>query len=145
MNQIFIYCILLFDLCSLFAQGTPCGITFEYDNAGNRVKRYQCLSLEPANPNSDKNQAPDRFVFEEATSNFGSFYIYPNPSTGVFQLSGEDFDLNASVDVLDSKGQILLRRELGDGFFDLSTSPPGIYFLEILCNSRLKSIRFVKE
>ncbi|MBE0639497.1 MAG: T9SS type A sorting domain-containing protein [Bacteroidales bacterium] len=64
------------------------------------------------------------------------FSIYPNPSTGLFNIVTT---LIADVKVLDVKGQTIMERQInGNTQLDLSTLSKGIYYLKISNNEALR-------
>ena len=139
---------LMMMLGKLAAQ-TSCGITFEYDNAGNRTKRYQCFSFAPNDPannaKSTKNATIDRESTNKNDLETTAVALYPNPSSGLFQLTGDAFGAKSTVIIWDSKGQTILQRALGDGFFDISSLPAGVYFLKIQHADNHRIMQFIKE
>ncbi|MEI6487489.1 MAG: T9SS type A sorting domain-containing protein [Bacteroidota bacterium] len=81
-----------------------------------------------------------------------TFSIYPNPSTGEFNIEIKQNGLqNVSIKVLNVIGQTLLQKALtnaGSGIYslDLTNEPKGIYFVEISANNEktVKKITIVK-
>jgi hypothetical protein len=63
------------------------------------------------------------------------FSVFPNPTNGVFYLKIEDASqISYQVKVMDLIGKPIIQREITsteDVRFDLSTSPKGIYFIQI--------------
>jgi hypothetical protein len=101
---------------------------FNYDAAGNRIQRINsgtaCLANElVSNPN---NTPPAPLVLEK-----GAVLVYPNPSLGVFTVLTTDYPAEAETVVLNANGNEVLRRQLNDGVFDLSTQPDGVYYLKL--------------
>ncbi|HMR90302.1 MAG TPA: CotH kinase family protein [Saprospiraceae bacterium] len=64
------------------------------------------------------------------------FYIYPNPSNGIFKLNGIDHNYNDFVSVYDLFGRHLLSVKYDNGL-DLQCLPPAIYILTYPYNSIL--------
>ena len=60
--------------------------------------------------------------------------VYPNPSSGVFQLQNQEA---AQLEVYDLMGKVILNKSVqaGDVSFDLSGYAPGVYLLKITNNS----------
>ena len=59
--------------------------------------------------------------------------IYPNPSQGIFNLSG--FDGNAQITVLNTYGEEIIHDKLTlPGTLDLTGKPDGVYFIRIESN-----------
>ena len=70
-----------------------------------------------------------------------SITIYPNPSTGVFNLTADGFYDEIDIIVLNLKGQkVLQEKRLGMNGnskynIDISSSPPGLYFVKLIINN----------
>ena len=64
--------------------------------------------------------------------------ISPNPSTGMFMLSGEASLMNADILVVDMLGKTVSRPVIssGNAIIDLSAQPSGVYVLKISHNGR---------
>jgi Secretion system C-terminal sorting domain len=144
MKKITIFLLTILSFGKLSAQ---CGVNFLYDAAGNRTQRIECVSL-LANPNNitqtTEKAANDRESIEKEAA-FGELSLFPNPSTGIFQLSETDFDPKSIVLLLDSKGRTIFTKLLADGLFDISDKPAGIYFLKVQNAGNIRIARFIKE
>ena len=61
--------------------------------------------------------------------------VYPNPTSGNFELKISDFDLKNSfeIEVVNSVGQIILFKKISSSHEEVDLSPysKGIYFLKI--------------
>jgi hypothetical protein len=69
-----------------------------------------------------------RIEFVENTNN-STFQIYPNPSSGFFNIS---IAQNAVIQVFNAVGHLILKKEISDGSdIDLSNTTAGIYFYQI--------------
>lgn len=64
--------------------------------------------------------------------------VYPNPSSGIFNLSNaEDVEL---IEVMDSYGKLIISEKPGfDRYVDLSDHPTGIYFLKAIAKDGSES------
>jgi Secretion system C-terminal sorting domain len=69
--------------------------------------------------------------------------IYPNPSTGIFTLTGLKNVEDETFMIMNSVGQALPVVIQNNGEFDLSLFPPGIYYLRISSSGQVT--RLVKE
>ena len=63
------------------------------------------------------------------------FEIWPNPTTGKFQISSTKFQTNSRIEVMDLNGKIIETRNPEPGTrnleLDISNHPAGIYFIRI--------------
>jgi Secretion system C-terminal sorting domain len=100
-------------------------ICFTYDAAGNRTLRTTCLP--PIQELISSQQQTTVPVALEP----GEVLVYPNPSTGTFTVRTEVYPAEAEAVIFSVNGNVVLRGKLGDGFFDLSAQPSGIYHLQI--------------
>lgn len=72
--------------------------------------------------------------------------IYPNPSTGIFYISGIEDKSETRLTVLNSYGQIIIETILTEAHeFDLSSEPPGIYFVQIFQKYESRILKIVRE
>ncbi len=81
--------------------------------------------------------------------NLESFFIYPNPSKGIFTLKLENgfFD-NAQIEIYNGTGSLLKRLTVSntDNYkIDLRNSPKGIYFVRILNNDKIITGKLIVE
>lgn len=57
---------------------------------------------------------------------------YPNPSTGIFEISGLETTLEPySARVFDVQGQLILEQQLAEHQLDMSPFPDGAYFVQL--------------
>ncbi len=69
--------------------------------------------------------------------------IYPNPSTGLFNVEAEG---NYEATVVNLTGQVVYQNTLsGNTVIDLSSQPAGIYFIRIKNNNNISNKRIVIE
>ena len=74
--------------------------------------------------------------------------VYPNPSSGVLQLSMDQLPPTAQLVVLDALGRTVLQRSVRSHYttMDLSAQGPGVYLLCVLAeNERLAAVRVVVQ
>jgi hypothetical protein len=73
------------------------------------------------------------------------FSIYPNPTKGVFSISGSPND--ATMEVFNSRGERVILRSMSDGKeIDLTPYSKGLYFIKVKHNgSAIYSTRVYKE
>jgi Secretion system C-terminal sorting domain len=101
-------------------------ICFTYDAAGNRTTRVLCNVPPQALISSQQTVSPQVVLLEP-----GQVLLYPNPNHGVFQLRSNDYPPETEVIIFDANARVVQVRKLGDGVFDLSVQPPGIYILQL--------------
>jgi hypothetical protein len=59
--------------------------------------------------------------------------IYPNPSTGIFNIDLQGIDNTLKMEVLNSRGQLIYSSKLnGSGKLDLTSQPRGVYFIRLV-------------
>jgi len=108
-----------------------------YSNAidgGNGVfaaRAFLNLDIEDTPSGTLRSQLFEEEITEETTQ---SFDIFPNPSTGIVQISLEDESLNYSALVKDITGKIIINEKgiIGNHKLDLSGLKEGIYFIELI-------------
>jgi len=75
-----------------------------------------------------------------------NFEVFPNPTSGLLKIVG----LNAVIEleqisIFTSTGRIVRTMEEVENELNVSELPTGVYFLKILHESGVETIRFVKE
>lgn len=115
-------------------------VKFEYDEAGNRIKRHIVLAGSVAEQTD--------FVAEEITEDFG-IRIYPNPTKGELrvELSGEiDFD-SSLIQVFTMQGVILEQIEpvKRSNLVNLKDQAPGMYVLRMILEGEVKTWTIIKQ
>ncbi len=159
--------LLLLAAAPLYAQGGSnkiCGIYFDYDALGNRVKRsYDCRSAdEPIDPPTEATNTgtttggkPRKAPPRDSTQNPDGFWgatsqaplLFPNPTSGLFTLqlpSPPEKPLhfhwyNQSLQILGS-GTISGPQYKGD----ISAWPDGVYLLQVYHGGGAYSFKVVK-
>jgi hypothetical protein len=59
--------------------------------------------------------------------------IYPNPSTGIFNIDLQGFENTVKMEVLNSRGQLIYKNELNASHqLDLTAQPQGVYFIRLI-------------
>lgn len=128
----------IFMCAGLYLHAQAC-INFTYDAAGMRVSRYSCASRPTAASDRESTAIADTLRAADATS--VSMRILPNPTQSLFWVNADGCPPETEVRVWNETGQFLLSRPLGDGLIDLSSYPPGHYFVRLNhANSRKSSI-----
>lgn len=104
-----------------------CGIKYDYDAAGNRIKRkLHCwgvppLPNRPANNDSSKLIATDKLTMQ----------VYPNPTHDVFNVTFSTQVSNATITLQDATGKIIQQKAANGSqvAFDVATLASGNYFI----------------
>ena len=93
------------------------------------------------------NQIEQNLSSESFSQN--SFYIYPNPSNGIFTLVSESNEIN-EIEVFDVIGKVILSKKQFNSSdnqisIDIASASQGIYFLKITANNQSTVKRIIKE
>ncbi|MGB4601127.1 MAG: carboxypeptidase regulatory-like domain-containing protein, partial [Bacteroidales bacterium] len=67
--------------------------------------------------------------------------IYPNPSNGIFNISGAD--ASYQVIVTNAQGQIVYNQKLSSDRLDLTNQPTGVYFIKLIGNNQTVTQKIV--
>ena len=142
MNKLFFFilCILTFDPFILKGQT----ITYDYDDSGNRIKKYIVLLSKGSDSNEtfqkDTVLTEQEKIVDEV--NKVKVTIYPNPTQGLLnvELTGIGTDENFGYQLYSQTGVLLMYiKSTGNPFsIDFSSYPTGIYIL-ILINKESRS------
>ncbi len=142
MKKLLILAFLLFIVKIVMAQTYK--VKYEYDNSGNRIKRYITeITLKSAHSADDEEPILDSWEEREVT-------IYPNPTKGNLKIniSGGDEDANYTYKIFDSRGNQVLNgkiTDLGETPIPLDNQSPGVYILILQTNNERKSYKIVKQ
>lgn len=137
---------MIFSMQSFGQTGVPsgsCGIEYKYDAAGNMIERhYVC------NNSANALYAPDVFkagVVQRVYQTVST--IYPNPTTGKFQIRMANPLQNVKVEIINSQGATILRKNMSGSLldFNLSGSPSGVYFIKIYDTTEILSMQVIKQ
>lgn len=138
---IFIFCIITLDSFILTGQT----ITYDYDNSGNRIKKYIVLQAKGLSSNDTVqkdnllNNEDEKIVDE---LNEVKVMIYPNPTQGILnvELSGIETDDTFGYQLYSQSGVLLKYiKSTGNPFsIDFSSYHSGMYIL-ILINKNSRS------
>jgi hypothetical protein len=136
MKNLLSLAVCLFFGISSYAQNHQ--INLEYDDAGNRIKRY-VITLD-----GERMANPDQaIVFEDE-----SVTIYPNPTRYYFNLEFSKINDNEQMDYIlsDEQGKLIEQGKIEQQKtkFDLSDHRNGIYFLNILRKGKKSTWQIVK-
>ena len=146
-------------LLSCFSAGkaqvvTTCGIYFDYDNAGNRIKRYyDCKTFDPnAPPETDPiggetsrkvNSTSDQAVTDVLTQ---PVVVYPNPATEYFMVKFPEVAPNTHFHFYDAKGSIIASGDMNEQEYrcNVGSIAPGMYHLYVLYKGKQYSFKITK-
>ncbi len=150
MKKIMLLLTLCFGIVALYSQSP--GVYYDYDDAGNRIKRYKCLM----SANLEKEDFVDwqtTDVSKESKVDFrdiskytdiSEMLVFPNPSAGVFEIRKNSIAPKAMVRLYDTSGKLVFKREYNDGVFDISNINNGSYILILDNNGEKSSSKIIK-
>ncbi len=122
-------------------------ITYQYDNAGNRVSRAIVLASGPSMVKG-KTATPDSVVVQERMGS-REIKIYPNPTRGMLgvEIKGGDSNDKLRLQLFAANGSMLINAQATEGLnpVDLAQQPPGIYVLVIFAGNNRTEYKIVKE
>ena len=75
------------------------------------------------------------------------FTIYPNPSSGIYQLQTKELPKNLKIELYNSIGQ-LIRSFVPHSEtieIDIQKEKPGVYFLKYISKEKIKSVKLIKK
>lgn len=138
----------------LFTTSAYCArINYDYDNAGNRVKRYiiveeidNVVKGEFRSGKEDESLGKeDKAISEEEVS----IKVYPNPTTGIVNvdIANVDETENNTLHLYDSRGELITSRKRlqGNNVIDFMNTPNGIYILKLNIGDKEKSYKIIKK
>ncbi len=114
-------------------------VKFDYDDAGNRIKRYETLLARTAAP--DDTLTTDEVIVYHET-------LFPNPTQGMIRFLSDDPEFGASdVHILDLQGRTILNQsfESSDFKINLSWASNGIYLVRWTFREETKTYKIIKE
>jgi Secretion system C-terminal sorting domain len=158
MNQLKIFLVLLFPLFAVAQSSPQPHIIYSYDDAGNRIQRKMILidiviGQEPDKPTShfrlsgsnsemasssvDNTQEVEsgEVIKPQKTNTTPIMSVFPNPTTGIFNLELSETIRNAEVSVYDENGQTLFKKQCqgSNEQMDISNLPSGSYRISVSC------------
>lgn len=128
------------------AQSRAYFVNFEYDNDGNRISRTITIgdNREERSPNDTTEVVHYTDILDESQIN-----IYPNPTTKSIFVKTTNPDGNMSINayLLSPSGMLLDSKALGSAAveFDLRNLAAGIYILELLSDTEIKTWKIIKR
>lgn len=107
---------------SSYAQNLVCKIYYDYDAAGNRIKRHQ-ECIDPNAPVSQSTQPPLHAI------------LYSNPSEYMFNIDFQELLYHATISIATISGETVYQDEASMAYrmtFDFSLATPGEYVLTLI-------------
>jgi polyhydroxybutyrate depolymerase len=74
-----------------------------------------------------------------------TLHVYPNPAQSVIQLEGIDMQLGTTVEIQNSYGKTVAFFNQPQAELDVSKLPSGVYFLRVLNDNTIHSVKFMKQ
>jgi hypothetical protein len=150
-NLIFILSIVLIVTTNKSIKAQSLVVTFEYDAAGNRVKRSMQAPPPPCT-NCQRESIPtteDVKIEEPNGESKLSITAYPNPTEKELVLSIEGFDNikeEANFALVDLEGRMLKKARITNKktSLDLSSFPKGTYYLNVTADDQHVSFKIIK-
>ena len=134
-TKIAVFIVLLVALSGgvLYGQANPNARCYSYDAAGNRINRYSC----PGKHNTLELLATE--------GDLSHLVVFPNPTQGVCSIKTDGLPAESVVQLSSINGVVMWQRALGNGQFDISSLPVGMYLLTLQYNGQQKTTRLLKE
>ncbi len=125
----------------IFSSNLQAQSCFTYDAAGNRTKRSACVS----SITNQENQEFQDFFKEEVESrnldlqnDLEKLIVYPNPSSGIFNLIDQSTWIGSQITVYSSDGKTVYSYQLTDQAIDLLFLSNGSYYLTVKKDNIIK-------
>ena len=84
---------------------------------------------------------------ENINSNNISMTLYPNPTSGLFNINIEGLNSDAKIFVCDAQGRIVNSKSFKTNYniisFDLSSYPKGVYFIKVITSKSILSQKLI--
>ncbi len=130
-GKLVIFAIIFASTLNAYSQNT--GIKYTYDESGNRINRS------PANNN------PTGISIIKENENF-KLQIYPNPTTGLFNIDVIGFDSKFQVEIFNVTGSSILNRKYSGKtvLINISNYPTGVYIVKMTINGVSRYGKIVK-
>lgn len=125
---------------------------FIYDAAGNRTSRAVCASrLLPDDQSNDAvshkiaswSGYTETEVRSSYTHDLSQAVVYPNPSTGIFMLSGVKEGSDCTLMVLDGTGREMWTHKGVPDQIDLTHLPSGKYYFFMHGSGAIRSMQII--
>lgn len=124
---------------------------FTYDSAGNRTSRAVCAArISPddikttmANKMAQMSERTETELRSSFANDLSQFVIYPNPSSGIFTLSGLANLSDYALRVLDNTGKEVWSQKSVPESIDLTHLPSGKYYFLMIGSDAIKSMQII--
>lgn len=143
---------ILFALLSLnFISLSSQAIHYDYDESGNRVKRYIVLSKGNSSGDDTSKRYEENIKSEEFVDKLGelTIKIYPNPTKGQLSVEITGIGPEETVDYqLFSQTGLLLCTNRKNRFYftiDMERYPGGLYILRLMIKGKISQWKILKE
>lgn len=145
-----------FIIPSLSAQTIPygqCGLQYTYDAAGNLISReYFCNNMPDGGRTGNPVKTDSNFQKLETINGAHTIVqqieaLYPNPTTGRFNVSLVQAMENATVRIIDLNARVLQQFKMSGTLIqcDISTLPSGVYYILIVDKNGTISKKIIKQ
>jgi hypothetical protein len=119
------------------------GITYTYDNAGNRIMQKYVVTL--LSDSSNLNNSPS----EEANMSEYKIIVYPNPTKGqlMIEVKGCDDQNKAIFTLYNLQGSQLQKIVAGieETPLDMTNYPSGYYLLRVYFDNKAVEYKIIKQ
>ena len=138
------YWIVLLSLFLSFHLVFPQNITYEYDNAGNRISRKLVTMLRSDVAEENEEVTTYMEVIEDL-----EIKIFPNPTNGIIYIELQNLSNSSLADIaLYQLSGMLIDRKENIHFsteFNITDQPAGIYILKIIAGDKQSEWKIIKE
>jgi hypothetical protein len=121
-------------------------VSYQYDNAGNRIGRVIVMSS-LSSPAPSLSSASVTGLEDMITGQ--KIKVYPNPTEGMLAVEVADFTNEWKVEYLitDMSGKMINRKKADSKYttLDLTKQSPGVYILRITINGENTSWKIIKK
>jgi hypothetical protein len=143
-------CLFLYILCgNIQAQNR---VSFDYDSAGNQIKRFVCINCNGRTAITDSiNEVSDVIVDQNLSGRISKLSYYPNPVSEILTIKYESEETYiSSIEVYSLNGKFLEKYENINNYQTLELNflnqPQGFYSVLIFySDGKNKSIKIVKK
>ncbi len=134
------------------------GLSYGYDNAGNRTSKTIEIDLNMASLRAAPSEIQEEAPIYKETIEYSSgiekqateILIYPNPTQGLFAVEIQNMpeETPGEIYLYRSSGQTIEKRNIGKNNraeFDISRESPGVYFVNIHLGDKVSSWKIIKK
>lgn len=136
-----------------------CGLTYIYDNAGNRICRLVVLCGTPhgkkensettyiASMPEQETDSSAKEISEDVLLNAEISWLFPNPTQGEFKVVFSKYQEKARLSIIDNNGSQLFSDKVNgyDATFDISNYAAGTYWVRIVKGNKRESKKIMKQ